>query len=248
MPNMLLVICVPPEQPLPVKSWTLQDLWRCPVVSGMKTLAADHSSPVNCEVEPPWIGLVVPTHPTVTRSDWDLGSLEARTAPLTLLCVPQTIPEQFVQCGRVHYPEERGHCHHGRPLPWRGVPGSQQCLGRRHTSNWRPHERHPGYPSRTLPGASHSLHRLVFFPQCILVPSLLQVNGEHVPGHPHDVKENGTHRTRQPSSIAPRFSSDTHMPIVGTFWRWTGVSMGTLTCLWLRCTKHWVTHSSRNHH
>ena len=39
------------------------------MVSGTKTLAADPLNPVNCEVEPPWIGLVCPAHPTEVRLD-----------------------------------------------------------------------------------------------------------------------------------------------------------------------------------
>ncbi len=35
----------------------------CPVVSGIKTLTADPSSPASCEVGPPWIAFVGPAHP-----------------------------------------------------------------------------------------------------------------------------------------------------------------------------------------
>ena len=45
-----------------------------------------------------------------------------------------------------------------------------------------------GFPNRTLPRASHSLHRLAFFPQCILVLSLLQLNVEYLPVRTHYVK------------------------------------------------------------
>jgi len=114
LPNMLLVLRVPPKQRRPTKAWTLQDPWRCPVVSGTKTSVADSSSPVSCEVEPLWIGLVGPAHPTDAQSDWDLENLEARGTPWTLHHVPQTIHEQCVQCGRGHYPAERGHCHEGQ--------------------------------------------------------------------------------------------------------------------------------------
>jgi len=63
-------------------------------------------------------------------------------------------------------------------------------------SNLCPHEwPDPGFPSRTLPRASHSLHWLVFVPQCILVPSLAQVNGIHVHSRLLDVKENSTYQT-----------------------------------------------------
>ena len=42
--------------------------------------------------------------------------------------------------------------------------------------------------------ASYSLHRLVIIPQCILVPSLPQVNSALVLYiHPHNVEENRTH-------------------------------------------------------
>jgi len=40
-----------------------------PVVSGAKTLAADPSSPVDCEVELTWIELVGQVHPTDPQLD-----------------------------------------------------------------------------------------------------------------------------------------------------------------------------------
>jgi len=50
-----------------------------------------------------------------------------------------------------------------------------------HVSNLRPREcADPGFPSRTLPRTSPSLHKLVSIPQCILMPSLPQVKGAHV--------------------------------------------------------------------
>jgi len=51
LPNMLLVLRVLPKQHRPFKAWTLQDPWRCPVVSDTKTSAAHPSSPVCCKVE-----------------------------------------------------------------------------------------------------------------------------------------------------------------------------------------------------
>ena len=63
----------------------------CCCLVGMKTCS--HSGPlldqfdttalslVNCEVGPPWIGLVCPAHPTNARLDWDLGNLEAKSTP-----------------------------------------------------------------------------------------------------------------------------------------------------------------------
>lgn len=39
------------------------------VVSGTKTLAADHLNPVSCEMEPPWIGCVGPAHHIDAKSD-----------------------------------------------------------------------------------------------------------------------------------------------------------------------------------
>lgn len=55
---------MPPKQFRPVKAWTLQDLWRCPVVSDTKTLAEDLLNRASCELGAPWMGLVVPAHPT----------------------------------------------------------------------------------------------------------------------------------------------------------------------------------------
>jgi len=76
-----------------------------------------HSSPAGRELEPSWIELLCPTHPTDAQLDRDLGNLKARATPSTLRHVPQTIPEQCVQCGSEHYPAERAtstrehHCH-----------------------------------------------------------------------------------------------------------------------------------------
>lgn len=86
------------------------------------------------------------------------------------------------------------------------------------TLNWHPREcLDTEISSRTLLRSSHSLYWLAFFPQCILVPSLPKGNSIHMPGHQCDVKENRTHGTRQPSSIAPVSSSVVFMPIVCTF-------------------------------
>ena len=50
-----------------------------------------------------------------------------------------------------------------------------------------------------------------------------QVNDTHAPGHPHDVKENGIHQTRPPSSIALW-----SVPIVGTFGGGQGSDRGLI--------------------
>jgi len=106
--NIVLVPILLPKQPWPVKARTPLDPWRYVVVSGTKMLAADPLSPVSCEVGPPWIGIVCSEHPTDARLDWDL---KAKSTPQTHCCAPQTIPETFLLCGRVHYPAERGHSH-----------------------------------------------------------------------------------------------------------------------------------------
>ena len=98
----------------PINAWTPQDPWRCVVVSGTKTLAADSLSPVSCEVGPQWIRLVCSAHLQDAWLDWDLGNLEAKSTPWTPGCVPQTIPEPFLQCGMVRYPAKK------RPL-WNTV-------------------------------------------------------------------------------------------------------------------------------
>ena len=51
-------------QSWPIEAWTPLELWRCAVVSGNKTLAADPLNPVNCEVGPLWIWRVCPSHPS----------------------------------------------------------------------------------------------------------------------------------------------------------------------------------------
>lgn len=45
----------------------------------------------------------------------------------------------------------------------------------------------------------------------------VQVSNSHTADHPRDMKENGIHQTRPPSSIPPWSSSAAHVPIVGAF-------------------------------
>lgn len=47
--------------------------------------AANHLSPVRFEVEPPWIRLVCPAHPSDARSDWDLWNLESQHLKLAVV-------------------------------------------------------------------------------------------------------------------------------------------------------------------
>lgn len=77
-PNMLLVLHVLLKQHQPAQTWTLQNPWRCPVVSGTKTLAKD---PINFKVELLGLKLDSLAHPTNAQSDWDLEDVETRTTP-----------------------------------------------------------------------------------------------------------------------------------------------------------------------
>ena len=86
----------------PTEAWTLQDLWRCPVVSGTEMLAAD---PVSC----------VAVDCACSSRTWDLIWRPGQ----------QTFSELFLPCDGPHYRSGRGHCDRGIPLPWRGGP--QQC-------------------------------------------------------------------------------------------------------------------------
>jgi len=56
-----------------VLAWTLQESWRCAVVSGTKTLSFE-----SCRLwgEPPWIKFVGSANPTGAQLDWDLANLE----------------------------------------------------------------------------------------------------------------------------------------------------------------------------
>ena len=121
LPNMLRV------RP---KAWTLQDLWRCPVVLGIKTLGP--LNPVSCEVE---------------VDQTCCSSTSHRAMPWTLRYVPQTIPKQFVQYYRVL---KVATAIGGILLSWRSVPCLQQCLGRWHMSNWNPHDPQ-GFPAENCP-------------------------------------------------------------------------------------------------
>ncbi len=126
LPDILLVHHVLPKQRRPTKVWTLQDSWRCALVSDTKMWAADPSSPVDYKVKPPWIKTVVPAHPTDAQLDWDLGFWRPRQQ--LELFIMFFNPFLNNVC-RVHYPAERGNFHQGTPLSWRGVPGLH-CLGR----------------------------------------------------------------------------------------------------------------------
>lgn len=77
---------------------------RCPVVSDSGTLAVDPLGPVGWRVGPPWINVASP-HFMDAWSDWDLGSLEIRSKPWVLCCVPWAIPEGSLQCYMVHLGE-----------------------------------------------------------------------------------------------------------------------------------------------
>lgn len=54
-------------------TWTLLDLWKCVVVSGSKTLAADPLNHVCCDVGLPWIRIVCRAHTPDVWSDWKSG-------------------------------------------------------------------------------------------------------------------------------------------------------------------------------
>lgn len=88
-------------------------------------LATDHLHPVSCKLGPSWVILVYTVRSTA-ELDLDLGNLQAKSAPQTYCCVPQTIPKPFLLGGRAHNPAERGHSHQGILLKH----GLQQCLGR----------------------------------------------------------------------------------------------------------------------
>ena len=85
--NMCIIIDILPNMlPHPTKTaphpWDglYKTLWRCPVVSSTKMLAADPLSPASCKFGATGIGL--PTHHTDARLDWDLGNLQARATSL----------------------------------------------------------------------------------------------------------------------------------------------------------------------
>lgn len=55
-------------------------------------IVTDPLSPIHCKVEPQWINLVCPAHPTDTQLHSDEGNLDAKPMPQTC-CASQTIPE-----------------------------------------------------------------------------------------------------------------------------------------------------------
>jgi len=76
-PSMLLVYFVLSKQRQPTETWTLQDLQRCSVGFGTKSLV-DQTSPVGCEVKP--MNLFVQHIPQMLNCR-DLGNLESRATP-----------------------------------------------------------------------------------------------------------------------------------------------------------------------
>lgn len=70
--HIVLVPCLLPKQPWPVKAWTWPEPWGRAVVSGTGVLAAAPLRPVSYRGGPPWVG-----------RDWDLGNLEAKSTPQT---------------------------------------------------------------------------------------------------------------------------------------------------------------------
>lgn len=77
---------MPPKRIWTIEAWIPWDPWRCPTVSGSRSFTS-------CK----------------------LRRLEAKSTPLTLFHVLQTIQEQ---CGKVHYPAEIGHFPRGILLLW----------------------------------------------------------------------------------------------------------------------------------
>ena len=92
----------------------------------------------------------------------------------------------------------------------------------------------PGFPRGTLPRASHSAHQLIFFfLHYILVPSLHQVKGTHVPGYPCGVKENGAYSTSCTSFIASRASYGCALLMMDTCYGcsdWSAATQPYVTC------------------
>ena len=128
---------------------------------------------------------------------------EAKSTPQSRCCAPQTIPEPFLLCCMVRYPAERGHSHQGI-----GQNQSQQNIAQSIT-----------LPPTSMP-SSHSA-------SCAMCS----------PGKQHTSTRPSTwcKRKRESSDRANFF----HCSVV-QFWcsqahfqQWTGVSMGTLTGLWL---------------
>lgn len=86
-------------------------------MSGTGTLG-----PVGCRVWALWIRLVL-AHPANARSDWDLGSLEAKSMPWALCHVPRVALEQFFSLWW-----DALSCW-GRSLSLGSAVAIQQCLG-----------------------------------------------------------------------------------------------------------------------
>lgn len=86
--------------------------------------------------------LVVPTQTTDAGLDLCIENLEAKATPGTLPHVSQTILEQSVQYGIIHYPAKRRHCHWKMPLPWKmclvcsDVQVSGTCQSLIHMYGW----------------------------------------------------------------------------------------------------------------
>ena len=79
------------------------------MVSGTRVFYSGSSGSCMLGGGPPWIR-PAPARLTDARSDWDLGTLEARSTPWAPYCVYQTVPDRCLRCVRAHCPA-------GGPLP-----------------------------------------------------------------------------------------------------------------------------------
>ena len=118
----------------------------CPVVSGMRALAVNPSSPASCEVGPPLIALVWLV-PCVLDQIQIWGSAEAYVSFLGPFLGPFL---SNLCCVAGHIVLLGWHCHQGMALQWGVVLNLQWSLGRLCVSELLPNEcRWPRFPRCT---------------------------------------------------------------------------------------------------
>lgn len=149
LPNMLFVPHLLPKQHWPVEAWTLPDLIRCPVVSGINTLAADPSSYLGYEVELPWIKLVWSS--IYTTNQLRIWRGHSKFELFVMFFKPH--PNNACSSAGCFILLKEGFS----TIVIDGCTWYKQCLDKQHVTNFPLIEGLDlGFPSRTLPIVSHS--------------------------------------------------------------------------------------------
>lgn len=183
---------MPPNQLWPGMAWILQDLWRCPVVSGTNRFPEDPLTSVSSKVELPWNEPVVWTQ----IAKLDLIDLHKVSRPRQYL--------EHVLLFYTKFPNslcfvEEWSSYWKKALPLENITAIMGytwlavMFRKVDIKVWSIRMTKSRFPSTALVKASHFFHWVVFGPQCIQILSLSQVNDARVPRCPHDAVESEIH-------------------------------------------------------